>query len=335
VTAPPSSADVGRRSVWGLGSERLGATLGLMWRIRRFEETVEALYGEGRVHGTMHLSIGQEAVPAGWSLALREDDYLLSHHRGHGHCLAKGADPVAMMAELLGRETGSCRGRGGSMHIADMGRRNLGANGVVGGGVPIATGVGLSVRMQGRDDLVLSVFGDGAVNQGAFHEAVNLAAVWDLPVLFLCENNQYAMSMAAGHSARVAPAERAAAYGVPGTRVDGNDVAEVYEAVRESAEAIRAGSGPRLVEVVTYRLRGHSKSDRNRYRSREEIQAWRLERDPIDRFERELAARSLVGSGRQAEIREAASREIEEAVREAERAPEPSCRDLLAGIYAG
>ncbi len=320
-------------SIFELGRERMLATLGLMWRIRRFEEKVEELYGLGRVHGTMHLSIGQEAIPAGWALALRDDDFLLSHHRGHGHCLAKGAEVVPMMAELLGRETGYCRGRGGSMHIADVGRRNLGANGIVGGGIPIASGLGLSVAMRHGSEVVLSVFGEGAANEGAFHEAVNLAAVWDLPVIFLCENNQYAMSMPAMRSMRVTVAERAGGYGIPGIQLDGNDVGAVFEAVRQAAEGCRAGRGPWLVEALTYRYRGHSKSDRNLYRTRDEIAEWRR-RDPIARFEQVLVQRGLLDETDRHAIAQAAQQEIDAAVAEAEGQPEPERDALLSGIYA-
>lgn len=313
--------------------ERLVATLELMWRIRAFEEKVEELYGLGRVHGTMHLSIGQEAVPAGWWLALRDDDYLLSHHRGHGHAMAKGAKADRMMAELLGRQAGYGRGRGGSMHIADVSRANLGANGIVGGGIPIASGLGLAVKMRGGPQIVLSAFGDGAVNQGGFHESLNLASVWELPVLFLCENNQYAMSLPMQRGMKRTPAEHAATYAMPSRRVDGNDVVAVMTAIAEAAEAIRGGSGPWLVEAVTYRYRGHSKSDRNLYRTREEIAEWR-EKDPIPRFARRLQEAGLIGADEAAAAESRARAEIEAAVAWAEQQPEPRCEDLLEGVYA-
>jgi TPP-dependent pyruvate/acetoin dehydrogenase alpha subunit len=313
--------------------ERLIATLEMMWRIRAFEEKVEELYGLGRVHGTMHLSIGQEAVPAGWSLALREDDYLLSHHRGHGHAMAKGAEANRMMAELLGRQTGYGRGRGGSMHIADVSRANLGANGIVGGGIPIASGLGLAVKMLGGSQVVLSAFGDGAVNQGGFHESLNLASIWELPVLFLCENNQYAMSLPAEHGMKRTPADHAATYAMPSRRVDGNDVVAVMLAIAEAAEAIRGGSGPWLVECVTYRYRGHSKSDRNLYRTREEIAEWR-EKDPIPRFAARLQEAGLIDADAAAAAEQRARAEIEAAVTWAEEQPEPRCEDLLEGVYA-
>lgn len=332
LPAPASAQD--REALLRLPRERLVGTLRLMWRIRAFEEKVEELYGLGRVHGTMHLSIGQEAIPAGWALVLDPDDYLLSHHRGHGHAMAKGAQPDRMMAELLGRQTGYGRGRGGSMHIADVSRGNLGANGIVGGGIPIAVGLGLAVQMTRSSRLVLSVFGDGAVNQGAFHEAVNLASIWNLPVLFLCENNQYAMSLPVARSMRVTPAGHAVAYGIPARRVDGNDVAAVYGAVAEAAGAIRAGNGPWLIEAVTYRYRGHSKSDRQLYRTRDEVAEWRSRRDPITRFATLLQEADILDPAGCAAVERDAREEIEAAVRWAETQPEPTCDELLDGVYA-
>lgn len=316
-----------------LPAQRLLATLEMMWRIRKLEEKVEELYSLGRVHGTMHLSIGQEAVPAGWSLALRDDDFLLSHHRGHGHAMAKGAKADRMMAELLGRQAGYGRGRGGSMHIADVTVGNLGANGIVGGGIPIAAGLGLAAKMRKLDALVLSVFGDGAVNQGGFHESLNLASVWTLPVLYLCENNQYGMSMAQAYAMRRSPADHAVAYGMPSRRVDGNDVASVLVAIREAAASIRAGDGPWLVEAVTYRYRGHSKSDRNLYRTRDEIAEWRA-RDPIPRFAARLEAAGVIDAAQAEAAEQRAHEEIEAAVTWAEAQPEPRCEDLLEGVYA-
>ena len=329
-----TTLDVSTTSVFALEPARLIATLRLMWRIRHLEEKVEQLFGLGKVHGTMHLSIGQEAISAGWSLALRDDDYLVNHHRGHGHTLARGADPGRMLAELLGRETGYCRGRGGSMHIADPSRNNMGANGIIGAGMPIAAGLALAVKMQNESRLVLALLGDGAANEGSFHEAMNLSAVWDLPVLFLCENNQYAMSLPIARAMRVTIADRASGgYGIPALRIDGNDVGAVYDAVSNAAEACRAGHGPRLIEAVTYRWRGHSKSDRNLYRTRDEIERWKRH-DPIVRFERELTARGLV-TLEQARMIEAEARSaIERAAGEALEAPEPLPQELLEGVYA-
>src|SRR3954447_25384540 len=216
-------------------------TLETMWRIRRFEEAVDDLFARGLMHGTMHLSIGQEASATGACFALRDDDAITSTHRGHGHCIAKGADLEQMMAELLAKETGYCRGRGGSMHIADVATGNLGANGIVAGGIPIAAGAGLAYRLQGIDRVVVSFFGDGATNEGAFHEAVNLAAIWKLPVIFVCENNKYGMSFSTEKSIAVENvADKAAGYGMPGVTVDGNDVVAVYEAMETAVARARS-----------------------------------------------------------------------------------------------
>ncbi|MCJ7668103.1 MAG: thiamine pyrophosphate-dependent dehydrogenase E1 component subunit alpha, partial [Anaerolineae bacterium] len=236
--------------------------------IRAFEEKADELYALGKVHGTMHLSIGQEAMAVGAIAALRPEDYILSTHRGHGHCIAKGADIKLMMAEFMGKETGYCRGRGGSMHIADMEGGNLGANGVVGGGIGMAVGAGLSIKMRGTGQVILCFFGDGAANRGIFHEALNMAAIWTLPVVYLCENNQYGMSMSVKRAFPIEDiADRAAAYNMPGLVVDGNDVLAVYEATLEAVERARGGGGPSLIEGKTYRWKGHSKSDQERYRT--------------------------------------------------------------------
>jgi pyruvate dehydrogenase E1 component alpha subunit len=317
-----------------LPTERLRAMLATMLLIRAFEEKAEELYGLGRVHGTMHLSIGQEAVAVGVCQALRPDDYILSTHRGHGHCLAKGADVRRVMAEFLGKETGYCRGRGGSMHIADVEGGNLGANGIVGGGLPIATGVGLSIQMRRSGQVCVAFFGDGAANEGAFHESVNLASIWDLPVVFVCENNQYAMSMPVRQSMRVERvSDRACAYGIPGRTVDGMDVLAVFEAASEAVERARAGGGPTLLECVTYRYRGHSKSDRQRYRTREEVARWRAQ-DPIERLRRLLEEQGLVQPGEFDALAAAAREQVEEAVRFAEASPEPDPSTLLEDVYA-
>ncbi len=310
--------------------------LSTMWTARRFEEAVDQLFARGLMHGTMHLSIGQEASATGTCLALRPDDLITSTHRGHSHCVAKGADLTRMMAELLAKDSGYCRGRGGSMHIADVATGNLGANGIVGGGIPIAVGAALAQRLTGSGKVVVSFFGDGAANEGAFHEAVNLAAVWALPVVFVCENNHYGMSMAADEAFAIENiATRAQGYGIPGVTVDGNDVQQVYEAVSTAVAHARAGHGPTLVENVTYRWKGHSKSDKNLYRTREEIAAWQ-ERDPIRRFEDAVrAAGSLTDADIQA-ARKAATEAVRAAIRTANAAPPaPADRDLLLdAVYA-
>ncbi|MCB9133657.1 MAG: thiamine pyrophosphate-dependent dehydrogenase E1 component subunit alpha [Anaerolineales bacterium] len=317
-----------------LTPERQRDLLRQMWLIRAFEEKAENLYAQGKIHGTMHLSIGMEASAVGAVAALQPDDYILSTHRGHGHCIAKGADLDRMMAEFMGKETGYCRGRGGSMHIADVAGGNLGANGVVAGGIPIAVGVGLSQKMQGTGRVCLCFFGDGAANSGPFHEALNMAAIWTLPVVFVCENNQYAMSYPASKAFAIPRiSDRAAGYGMPGETVDGNDLNAVYAAVSRAVERARAGEGPSLVENVTYRWRGHSKSDANRYRSREEIEAWK-EKDPIARFERWLAQAISLSEPDARAVEQAAYAAIEAAVAFADASPEPDLAAIEEGVYA-
>ena len=257
----------------------------MMMLIRLFEEALEEMFSRGLLHGTMHLSVGQEATAAGACLALEKEDLITSTHRGHGHCLAKGADPYKMFAELLGREDGYCRGRGGSMHIADLSNGNLGANGIVGGSLTISVGAALSFQLQKKENIVLCFFGDGAVNEGSFHEALNLASLWNLPVLFLCENNQYGMSMASSKAvAGESIASRGESYGIKSVQIDGNDVEEVFETVKNFKNEILDTKSPRFIEAVTYRYRGHSKSDRNLYRTSDEINYWKEEKDPIKRF---------------------------------------------------
>jgi acetoin:2,6-dichlorophenolindophenol oxidoreductase subunit alpha len=304
-----------------------------MHLIRRFEEAAEDSYIRGKSYGTMHLSIGQEATAVGVCSALTTRDYITSTHRGHGHCIAKGADAKRMFAEFLGRETGYCRGRGGSMHIADPSQGNLGANGIVGGGLPIAVGAAFSAKRLNTGAVAVAFFGDGANNEGAFHESLNLAAVWKLPAVFVCENNLYGMSVSTARSTAVTDvAARAAAYAMPGVIVDGNDFAAVAEAAFAATDRARAGEGPTLIECKTYRTRGHSRSDRNRYRTKEEIEAWRA-RDPIGLFETELVALGLIGRDEIAAVAAAAEREVADAVAFAEASPVPDPRGLLDNVY--
>jgi len=318
-----------------LSAGRPVAMLRTMMLIRAFEEKADELFALGKVHGTMHLSMGQEAVAVGVCSALQPDDYILSTHRGHGHCLAKGADVARMMAEFLGKETGYCRGRGGSMHIADVSSGNLGANGIVAGGLPIATGVGLSIKVRRTGAVCVAFFGDGAANEGAFHESLNLASLWTLPVVFVCENNQYAMSMPAQKAMNIERiSQRACAYGIPGLTVDGMDALAVFEASREAVGRVRAGGGPVLIECLTYRYKGHSKSDvAQRYRTRAEIDAWRA-RDPILRLREALQAQGLLEPSEADRMEAEARAEIDEALRRAEAGPEPDPATLLDGVYA-
>ena len=302
--------------------------------IRQFEEAAEQSYMRGLVHGTMHLSIGQEASAVGAILPLRPDDYILSTHRGHGHCIAKGADVARMLAEFFGKETGYCRGRGGSMHIADLETGNLGANGIVAGGLPIAVGVGMSIRAQRQDRVCMVFFGDGAANEGAFHESLNMASIWTLPVVFVCENNQYGMSMDVAKAMAVKNvADRASAYAIPGVTIDGNDLPAVAAASARAVERARGGGGATLLECRTYRWRGHSKSDRNLYRTREEIEAWRA-RDPIARLEAELIAQQRFDDAELTAIRAAAQAEIAAALEFAKSSPAPDPAELARDVYA-
>jgi acetoin:2,6-dichlorophenolindophenol oxidoreductase subunit alpha len=318
-----------------LGPEFLKQLLQDMHTIRAFEERAEQLYSLGKVHGTMHLSIGQEATAVGASNALVDGDYLLNHHRGHGHCLAWGSDPNRMMAEFMGKETGYCRGRGGSMHIADVEANNLGANGIVAGGVPIAAGVGLSIKMRKTSQVCLVIFGDGAANEGAFHESLNMASIWKLPVIYLCENNQYAMSMPVEKAFNIENiSERAHAYNIPGVTVDGNDPLAVYLAVREAAERAQRGEGPTLIESKTYRYKGHSKSDKQAYRTRDEVNDWMDNRDAIKRFSALLVLAGIVNDDEAQTMRDHAISIIDNSVAFSEASPAPDINTILEGVYA-
>lgn len=305
-----------------------------MYQIRAFEEQAEKSYMAGKIHGTMHLSIGQEASAVGSVNALNPDDYILSTHRGHGHCIAKGADLNLMMAEFFGKANGYCRGRGGSMHIADLASGNLGANGVVGGGIPMAVGVGIGLKMRKESKILLSFFGDGAASTGAFHESMELSVIFKVPVVYVCENNQYAMSFPARkwtNSQRLA--SFAECYGMPGKALDGNDLLAVLEAVQEAVDYTRDGNGPSLVVCDTYRWRGHSKSDRNRYRTKAEINEWK-EKDPLLRFRDYTLRHELLTEEESHKIEAQAYEDIESARQFAESSPEPDVATLEEGVYA-
>lgn len=313
--------------------ERLIEALRRMYLIRKFEEGAEDSYMRGLIHGTMHLSIGQEASAVASCLPLEPEDQITSTHRGHGHCIAKGADVARMFAEFFGKETGYCKGRGGSMHIADVQQGNLGANGIVGGGLPIAVGAALTAKTLKTGRIVLCFFGDGANNEGAFHEALNMASVWTLPVVFVCENNKYGMSTSTERSTAVPRiADRAAAYAMPGATVDGNDFSAVCEAIHAAAARARAGDGPSLVETITYRWRGHSKSDRNRYRSKDEIAEW-MARDPLPRFAQLLQDHGVLTMGDVERLKADVDREIEAAIAFAKSSPDPSPAEITRDVY--
>lgn len=302
--------------------------------IRQFELMADKLYALGKVHGTMHLSAGQEAVAVGIRHATQIDDYLINHHRGHGHFIAKDSDINLMMAEFLGKETGYCKGRGGSMHIADFSSNNLGANGIVGGGIPHSLGVGLAIQMQRLDQICIVIFGDGASNEGVFHETLNMAGLWKLPILFICENNQYGMSMDIKRvSAKLPIAQRADAYGIPWHYIDGNDLLTVYETVKNAADSIRVGEGPVFIEAQTYRYFGHSKSDRNLYRSKDEIDEWRTTKDPIIRFRKNLLDNDITSDQELEMIDEEALSVIEAAVEFAEASPDPDASTVTEYVY--
>lgn len=313
--------------------DQLKDALRTMILIRRFEEGAEACYMRGLIHGTMHLSIGQEASATGVCMALSQTDQITSTHRGHGHSIAKGAEVGSMFAEFFGKETGYCKGRGGSMHIADVSGGNLGANGIVAGGIPIAVGAALAMKRLGKSSIVVCFFGDGATNEGAFHEALNMASVWKLPIVFVCENNGYGMSTSTARSMAVTNvADRAAAYAMPGIIVDGNTFSDVAEASHNAAQRARAGEGPSLIECKTYRWRGHSKSDRNRYRTKEEINAW-MAKDPIVRFQNELKAFDILNDEAIAAIEADVAGQIEAGIAFAQNSPAPDPAGLTRYVY--
>jgi len=305
-----------------------------MVEIRLFEEKVFDLYAQNLVPGTIHLYAGEEAVAVGVCSNLRKDDYITSTHRGHGHCIAKGADLKRTMAEILGKKTGYCKGKGGSMHIADFSIGMLGATAVVGAGIPIAVGAGLSIALRKTDQVVACFFGEGASNQGTFHEGINMAAIWQLPVIFVCENNLYAMGTRQSRVMLIENiADRAAAYGIPGVVVDGNDVLAVYEATRKAVERARRGGGPTLIECKTYRHKGHSRVDPARYRPKEEVEEW-LAKDPIKRFKERLLQEAVLTAEEIKKIEADVAAEIEEAVRFAMESPYPTPEEALEDVYA-
>jgi acetoin:2,6-dichlorophenolindophenol oxidoreductase subunit alpha len=305
-----------------------------MVRIRTFEQRAEQLFLSKKIPGFIHLYIGQEAIAAGVISQLRPDDYLTSTHRGHGHMLAKGADSKRMMAELFGKASGYCRGKGGSMHIMDFSLGVLGANGEVAGGIPIAAGTGMAIRLiKKTDQVVVCFFGDGASNRGAFHEGLNWAAIYRLPVVFVAEHNCYASTMPTTESTSVKDiAIRANGYGMEGICVDGNDVLHVYEAARHAIQKARQGGGPTLIEAKTYRLKGHFVGDPQMYRDPQDVETrWRDE--PIGRFERHLLERRVLTQEEQRAVWLRYETEMEEAVRFAEDSPYPQPQEALADLF--
>jgi len=307
----------------------------MMVRIREFEERMSDLFLAGKLPGFLHPYIGEEAVAVGVMTALRVDDYITSTHRGHGHLLAKGGDAGKMMAELYGKATGYCHGKGGSMHIADPDLGILGANGIVGAGIPLAVGAALASQYKHEDTVAVSFFGDGASNRGTFHEALNLAALWSLPVVFVCENNLYGEWTCQEQAMKLCDiAGRATGYGIPGAAVDGNDVEAVFAAASEAVARARAGDGPTLIECLTWRHGPHDIGDPMRYRDQAEHEAW-LEKDPIPRCGREIVDRGYATQSDLDRIVAAARAEMAEAAELGEAGAPPSEEDVLTDVYSG
>lgn len=304
-----------------------------MLKIRKFEQVAMNTFAEGKIPGFVHLYIGEEAVATGVCANLKDSDYITSTHRGHGHILAKGGDLKFMMAELFGKATGYCKGKGGSMHIADATKGILGANGIVGAGHNIAVGAGLSAQYRETDQVCVCFFGDASTNQGTFHESLNMASVWKLPVVFVCENNLYGISMSQSrHQAIKDVADRGVAYNVPGIVVDGNDVFAVYEAAEEAIKRAREGKGPTLIECKTYRHRGHFEGDPCVYKPTEEQEEW-LAKDPIPRFEKYLVENEILTEEKLKEVQSKVESEIDEAVDFANNSPYPELESVLEDVY--
>ncbi len=317
-----------------LNKDRFAEMYQKMLEIRLFEEKIFELYAQNLIPGTIHLYAGEEAVAVGVCSSLRKDDYITSTHRGHGHCIAKGADLKRTMAEILGKKTGYCKGKGGSMHIADFNVGMLGATAVVGAGLPIAVGAGLSIQLRKTDQVVVCFFGEGASNQGTFHESINMASVWRLPVVFICENNLYAMGTRQSRVMNITDvANRAVAYGIPGEIVDGNDVLAVYDVAEKAVERARKGEGPTLVECKTYRHKGHSRVDPAKYRPKEEVEEW-LSKDPIKNLRMYLLATHVLTKVEIQQIEQNVLIKIEEAVKFALESPFPLAEEALEDVYA-
>jgi pyruvate dehydrogenase E1 component alpha subunit len=317
-----------------IAREKLIEMYRVMVRIRSFEERVIKEFAAGKIPGAAHLYAGEEAVATGACANLRPDDYIASTHRGHGHLIAKGGKTDRMMAELFGKKTGYNKGKGGSMHLADMSIGILGANAIVGAGIPIAAGAALSAKMRGTDQVVIGFMGDGATNTSRFHEGLNLAACWALPVVYIIENNMYAESTSLSAACKLVNlSERAKAYGMPGKTVDGNDVLAVYEAVGEAVARARKGEGPSLIEGKTYRYRGHFEGDPQAYKTKEEAEEW-LKKDPIPRFKSKLIEMGVLTEADAAEIAQEMKEEIEKAVKFAEESPYPAPEEALEDVYA-
>ncbi len=318
-----------------LSNEKLLWIYERMRLIRAFEEQVHEDFAAGKIPGFVHLYAGEEAVAVGVCANLADEDFITSTHRGHGHCIAKGVDIGPMMAEIHGKSGGACKGKGGSMHIADMSKGMLGANGIVGGGPPLACGAGLMAKVKGIDAVTVCFFGDGASNQGTTLEGINLAGVWKLPILFVCENNRYAETTAAEYSVSGSDiAARASGFGMPSAAVDGQDVFAIYEAASEALNRARRGQGPSFIEAQTYRYYGHFEGDAITYRTDEELERHRS-KDCIDQFRKTVVDQGLLTEAELNAVDERAKETIEEASRFAEESPLPNPTDTLTDVYAG
>jgi len=306
-----------------------------MLLVRRFEERMERLYQQGKIHGTIHLSIGQEAASVGACAVLEKKDKILTHHRGHGHAIAKGVELNKFVAEILGKSTGLLKGRGGHIHLADLENGNFGANGILGASATLATGMGLASKMKQLGYVIVCFFGDGASNEGAIHEAMNLASIWDLPVIFFCDNNQYGMSGPITEMVNIENiAERAKGYGIPGITVDGNNVFEVMNVTAEAVKRARNGEGPTFIEAKTYRFKGHSRSDARKYRTREEEAEWMNTKDPVILFREQLYKDGMLTEQLEKEFEEQILREIDAAVKFAEESPPPAIDFIDKHLFA-
>ena len=316
-----------------LGKEELLGMYRDMVRIREFEEACPKLYSQKKMGGFLHLYSGQEAVGVGVAYAIHKEDYMISAYREHGLLLAKGAEPGAVMAELYGKATGSSRGKGGSMHLYDSELRFMGGYGIVGGHLPLAVGIGYSIFYREGDEVVICLFGDGATNQGVFHEAMNMAALYRVPVVFICENNGYGIGTSVMRASSVDQLyKKSCAYETPGTKVDGMDVLAVYEEVRKAVQRARDGDGPSYIEAITYRFRGHSISDPGTYRSEQERKIW-LERDPVPNFARYLVEEEYASQADIDSVLEEERQGIEAAIRFAEESPDPAPEELWTDVY--
>ena len=316
-----------------LGRQRLLTMYEKMRVIRAFEDKLHEFFAEGEIPGFVHLYAGEEAVAVGVTAALNPDDYVTSTHRGHGHCLAKDVDLGAMLAEIFGRTTGVCKGKGGSMHIADVSRGMLGANGIVGGGIPIVVGAALAAKLLKSGQVSICYFGDGASNQGTLHESMNLAAIWDLPCIFVCENNGYAEATSPTYAMKVENvADRAAGYGIPGVVVDGQNVIAVYAVATQAVQRARSGKGPTLIEAKTYRYYGHFEGDAMKYRTGAELDSYR-KRDPLKVFNEEIAPQAGIGPGDLQAIDAKVDQRLQAAIQFAKSSPLPQPEECLTDVY--